>query len=302
MTDKQYIDIAIKISSKAQYPYGAIIVRNDMIIGRSDANTSISKTMYRHAQLIAIEDALKNTSLMGNLKGCTLYSSIEPCMMCMEAICYSGIDKLVYGADINASNLYYHHLEDFSVLDLVKKINPSLEIIGGISSEKAFQVIKKYNDHILAEDDKFIDMAIELSAKSFYPFGAIVVRHGKIIGKSDDITPTKDTIFTHAELIAIESAVQNIKDSISRGNLHECTLYTSCEPCMMCQEAILSEGISRVVYSATIEDSNKYFCEEFPIHFIDMLKRANSHTKVVPELHRDKAVEVLKNRGRLIFN
>ena len=299
MTDEEYMNIAIDISSKAKYPYGAIVVRNGKIIGRSDTKTNIDNTIYSHAQMAAIEDALKHTTLMGNLKGCTLYSSMEPCMMCFEAICYSGIDRLVYGIDIEASNLYYHHVEDFSVLDIVKKINPQLKLVGGICKGKALEVIKDYNKHILDEDEKFIDIAIDLSKEAFYPFGAIVVRNGKIIGKSSDDAPTKDTIYTHAELIAIESAIHNIKNSISRGNLYECTLYTSCEPCMMCQEAILREGISRVVYAATIEDSNEYFCDEYPVHIEDVIKRAKTHTKIVKELHREKAIDVLKNRGRL---
>ena len=299
--DIRFMKEAIEISKNGVYPcpYGAIVVRNGKIIGRSDANANISKSIFTHAQMIAIEDALKNSTLMSNLKGCTLYSTCEPCMMCMEAICYAGLDRLVYGADISVSNLYYHHLEDFSVLDIVKRINPDLEILGNICSEEAAQVIKDFNKNIEKEDEKFIDIAIEMSRKAFYPFGAIVVRNGKIIGRSDDITPTKDTIYTHAELIAIESAVNNIKDSVSRGNLHGCTLYTSCEPCMMCQEALLFEGISRVVYAATIEDSNEYFCNEFIVHLDEIVERAGSHTKIVKELHKDKAIEVLKEHGRL---
>ena len=294
--DIEFMKIAIDLSKSADHPYGAVVVRNGKIIGRSDADTKIKKTIFKHAQMIAIEDALKNNTLMGNLKGCTLYSSCEPCMMCMEAIMYSGIDKIVYGVDISASNIYYHHIEDFSVLDIVKKANPNMKVIGGILKEDALKVINDYNSKIEKEDEKFIDIAIDLSKKAFYPFGAVIVRNGQIIGKSSDITPIKDTIYTHAELIAIESAVSNIKDSISRGNLHECTLYTSCEPCMMCQEAILAEGISRVVYAATIEDSNQYFCDEFIVPIEDIIKRSNSHIKIVPELHRDKAVEVLKER------
>lgn len=296
--DKDFMKIAIELSYNETfpYPYGAIVVRNGKIIGRSDADTKINKSIFRHAQMIAIEDALKNNTLMGNLKGCTLYSSCEPCMMCMEAIMYSGLDRIVYGIDIDASNLYYHHIEDFSVLDIVKKINPNLEIVGGVLKEEALKAIDSFNEKITKDDEKFIDMAIDLSKKAFYPFGAIVVRNGKVIGKSDDYAPIKDTIYTHAELIAIESAVSNIKDSISRGNLHECTLYTSCEPCMMCQEAILLEGISRVVYAATIEDSNRYFCEEFPVPLEKIVKRSKKPIKIVAELHRDKAIEVLKNR------
>ncbi len=298
MNDEYFMEIAINLSKDSKYPYGAIVVRNGEIIGRSDADTGISKTIYSHAQMIAIEDALKSASLIGSLSDCTLYSSIEPCMMCMEAICYAGIDRLVYGIDIKASNLFYHHLEDFSILDIVRQMNPNLKIEGGVLADKALQAIKDYNDYILCDDKKYIDMAIELSSKAYFPFGAIVVRNGEIIGRSDDYTPTKDSVYVHAELVAIEAAVNNIKDSVSRGNLHECTLYTSCEPCLMCQEAILAEGISRVVYAATIEDSNEYFCTEFIVHFEDIVKRAKSHTMIVSKLHRDKAIEVLKKRGR----
>ena len=294
-SDIESMRLAIELSSKAEYPYGAIIVKNGQIIGRSDAETKIKKSIFEHAQMTAIEDALKGQLLNDSLKGCILYSSCEPCMMCMEAIMYSGIEKIVYGINIEASNIYYHHVEDFSVLDIVKKVNPNMEIVGGILKEEALKVIEHYNDIIKKEDEKFIDIAIDLSSKAKFPYGAIVVRKGKIIGKSNDSVPVSDTIYTHAELIAIESAVLNIKESISRGNLHECTLYTSCEPCMMCQEAILAEGISRVVYAATIEDSSKFFCEEFPVSLESIVKRSNSHIIIVPELHREKAIEVLKN-------
>lgn len=84
MTDEQYIDIAISISKKSKYPYGAVVVKDDEIIGRSDDNTLIGKSMYSHAELMAIESACKNNrNLYGELKGATIYVSCEPCMMCM---------------------------------------------------------------------------------------------------------------------------------------------------------------------------------------------------------------------------
>ena len=298
MNDEKFMKIAIDLSKKADYPYGAIIVKDGKVIGRSDAKTKITKSIFDHAEMIAIEDALKGESLYGGLKGCTLYSSCEPCMMCLENILYSEIDKIVYGVDISFSSIYYHHLEDFSVLDIVKKIKPDLHIIGGLLKDEALKVIMDHNDKIKKEDEKFIDVAIDLSSKSFYPFGAIVVRNGQIIGKSSDKVPIKETIYTHAELIAIESAVNNIKDYLSRGNLHECTLYTSCEPCMMCSEAILAEGISRVVYAATIEDSNNYFIHEYPVSLEEIVKRSNCQIKIIPELHRDKAIKVFKERQK----
>lgn len=55
MTDEQYIDIVIEISKNAKYPYGAIVVKDNEIIGRSDDTTLTETSMYSHAELETIE-------------------------------------------------------------------------------------------------------------------------------------------------------------------------------------------------------------------------------------------------------
>ena len=88
MTDEKYIDIAIEISKNAKYPYGAIVVKDNKIIGRSDDKTLMETSMYSHAELEAIESASKNKNLYGDKKGATIYVSCKPCMMCMRSILY----------------------------------------------------------------------------------------------------------------------------------------------------------------------------------------------------------------------
>ena len=74
-------------------------------------------------------------------------------------------------------------------------------------------------------------------------------------------------------------------------------MYVSCEPCMMCMGAILYEDFSKIVYAATLQDSNDNYCPEM-ITDIDVLaKYSNSKIEIVKELHRDKAVEVIKKAG-----
>ena len=75
ITDEQYIDIAIEISKNATYPFGAIVVKDGEIIGRSDDNTLMETSMYSHAELEAIESASKNKNLYGDLKEATMYAS-----------------------------------------------------------------------------------------------------------------------------------------------------------------------------------------------------------------------------------
>ena len=144
-------------------------------------------------------------------------------------------------------------------------------------------------------DENFIDIAIEISRKAQYPYGAIVVKDGEIIGRSDDKTLIETSMYSHAELGAIESASENRN---LYGDLKGATMYVSCEPCMMCMGAILYEEFARIVYAATLQDSNDNYCPEM-ITDIDVLaKYANSKIEIVKELHRDKAVEILKERGK----
>lgn len=142
------------------------------------------------------------------------------------------------------------------------------------------------------KDEDYIDIAIEISKKAKYPYGAIVVKDNKIIGRSDDTTLMENSMYPHPELEAIESA--SINKNLY-GDLKGATMYVSCEPCMMCMGAILYEEFSKIVYAATLQDSNDNYCPEM-ITDIDVLaKYANSKLEIVKELHRDKAVEVLKN-------
>ena len=107
MTDKEYMQIAIDISKKSKHPYGAIVVKDNKIIGRSDSEKVKIDTCYTHAEFVAIQDALKENNLYGELKGATMYVSCEPCTMCMGAILYEEFDKIVYGAKLEDSNNYY---------------------------------------------------------------------------------------------------------------------------------------------------------------------------------------------------
>lgn len=147
----------------------------------------------------------------------------------------------------------------------------------------------------MSEDEKFIDIAIELSKKAVYPYGAIIVKNGEIIGRNDSDVPVSKTAYSHAELRAIEDAMDHLGGHLCAEGGKDCVIYSSCEPCAMCMGAILYTGIEKLVYGATLEDSKE--CAN------DILVKAqivadnckNRNIKIVPELHRDKAIEVLRN-------
>lgn len=152
MTDKKYMDLAIELSSKAYYPYGAVIVKDNKIIGRSDADVPVSKTGFSHAELRAIEDAMEH--LGGHLcaeggRGVTIYSSCEPCAMCMGAILYTGIDRLVYGATLEDSTECVNEILAKSNDIANACSNRKIEIIPEFQREESVKVLKRWRENNL---------------------------------------------------------------------------------------------------------------------------------------------------------
>lgn len=100
--------------------------------------------------------------------------------------------------------------------------------------------------------------AIELSRKKMRdncggPFGAIVVRKNKIIGRGwNRVTSTNDPT-AHAEVSAIRDACKKLKTF----KLDDCEIYASCEPCPMCLAAIYWARISKIFYANTRKDAAK---------------------------------------------
>jgi len=85
------------------------------------------------------------------------------------------------------------------------------------------------------------------------PFGAVVVRNGKVVGRgSNQVTSANDPT-AHAEIVAIREACKRLKTF----QLDDCDLYTSCEPCPMCLSAIYWARLANVFYANTRKDAAK---------------------------------------------
>ena len=83
------------------------------------------------------------------------------------------------------------------------------------------------------------------------PFGAVVVRRDKIIGRGwNRVTSTNDPT-AHAEVVAIRDACRRLKTF----QLADCDLYTSCEPCPMCLSAVYWARLKRIYYGNTRKDA-----------------------------------------------
>jgi len=98
-----------------------------------------------------------------------------------------------------------------------------------------------------------IQLALENVATGGGPFGAVIVKNGKIVAESVNQVISIPDPTAHAEVQAIRLAAENLKSF----NLTGTTLYTSCEPCPMCLGAVYWSRISRVVYASDRHDAEK---------------------------------------------
>ena len=100
--DKKYLLRSIEIAKgsvvKGGGPFGALIVKNDKIISEASNRVVLNNDPTAHAEILAIRMASSQLQTF-DLNDCTLYTSCEPCPMCLGAIYWSGIRKVVYSSD-----------------------------------------------------------------------------------------------------------------------------------------------------------------------------------------------------------
>src|SRR5512140_1418442 len=101
MSDERFMQMALAEARAAldheDVPIGAVIVRDGVVIARAHNQRELLKDPTAHAEVIALTQA---SSALGawRLTGCTMYVTLEPCVMCAGALVLSRLTRLVYGA------------------------------------------------------------------------------------------------------------------------------------------------------------------------------------------------------------
>jgi len=146
----------------------------------------------------------------------------------------------------------------------------------------------------LKEHEKFMRMAIQLSEQNVLvhlgtPFGAIVVKDGKLVAKSANKVSATNDPTAHAEVAAIRLACKKLKTF----DLSGCVIYTSCEPCPMCLGAIYWAKIEIIYYANTKADAAAAdFDDQFIYNELD--KPMNERKLPIKQLLRDEAQQAFK--------
>ena len=130
------IDLSIKNAETIGGPFGCVIVKDNKIISEGSNKVTSTNDPTAHGEIVAIRNACLKLNTF-NLSGCELYSSCEPCPMCLSAIYWSHIEKIFYANSRNdAKNI------DFDDSFIYSEINKKIE-------DRKIQMIQMHRDEAL---------------------------------------------------------------------------------------------------------------------------------------------------------
>ena len=119
---------------EGEVPVGAVVVANNKVIARGHNQTEILNDVTAHAEMIALTSAAQ--TIGGKyLIDCTLYVSLEPCVMCAGALYWSQIGNIVYGASDEKRG--FNRISS-------SIIHPKTTIVSGILAEECQTIIKNF--------------------------------------------------------------------------------------------------------------------------------------------------------------
>lgn len=138
MTDEYYMKLALQearvAADEGEIPVGALIVCKDHILARTHNLTETLHDVTAHAEMQAITAAAE--TLGGKyLTDCTLYVTLEPCVMCAGALGWSQISRIVYGAD--------DPRRGFSRI-APEALHPKTQVVSGVMADEALQLVKDF--------------------------------------------------------------------------------------------------------------------------------------------------------------
>ena len=94
---KRAIELSIESVNKGGEPFGCVIVKDEKIVSEGSNKVTSTNDPTAHGEIVTIRNACKKLNNF-NLKGCELYSSTEPCPMCLAAIYWAKLDRVYYCA------------------------------------------------------------------------------------------------------------------------------------------------------------------------------------------------------------
>ncbi|TNE80750.1 MAG: nucleoside deaminase [Bacteroidetes bacterium] len=131
---QQALRLAERAFKEDEVPVGAVVVSNNRIIGKGYNQTERLNDVTAHAEMLALTAAFQSMNAK-YLKECTLYVTLEPCVMCAGALYWSQISRIVYAASDEKRG--YSRMNSGI-------LHPKTELVSGILAEESSQLLKSF--------------------------------------------------------------------------------------------------------------------------------------------------------------
>ncbi len=142
-SDEKFMKLALAQAKKAyeigEVPVGCVAVKDGKVIARAYNKKEMMKDSTMHAEILLIKKMSKKLKKW-RLEGVTVYSTLEPCIMCMGALIHSRIERLVFGAydkKFGAAVSLYELSSD-------KRLNHNFNVLGGVLEDESSNLMKQF--------------------------------------------------------------------------------------------------------------------------------------------------------------
>jgi tRNA(adenine34) deaminase len=130
---------AVFAEANGEVPVGAVVVLNDLIVGRGHNRPIAQNDPTAHAEILALREAARTLNNY-RLPGTTLYVTVEPCLMCMGALLHARVGRLVFGCDdpkTGAAGSLYDVSNDL-------RLNHQLAITAGVRADESRALLQRF--------------------------------------------------------------------------------------------------------------------------------------------------------------
>jgi tRNA(Arg) A34 adenosine deaminase TadA len=139
--DARFMQLAVNEAREADFPFGAVIVRDGVVLATGRNSTTALADPTAHGEMVAIRNFLARHR-PDDLKGTTLYTSGEPCCMCMGAIIWCGVSRLVFAASVDELSAKIGQIMISAEEVADKSPFANIAITGHVLSDEAMSLFK----------------------------------------------------------------------------------------------------------------------------------------------------------------
>ena len=140
------IELSIESVNIGGGPFGSVIVKENKIISEGSNEVTLINDPTAHGEIVAIRQACKSLNNF-NLSGCELYSTCEPCPMCLSAIYWARLDKIYY-ANTREDAKYIDFDDSFIYLEIPKKIGDRKINMTQMLRDEALKAFKIWDEKV----------------------------------------------------------------------------------------------------------------------------------------------------------